>query len=711
MYIATLLGAIERLRGERDNLRRDLNFLDIENQFAVQALETRVTSAVAHGNGAKIIRHEIMGREQDQYIKRLDLAVTASAIVAGHLQLQLDDISADATQLEGRLTAALQDCEAKDKACRDLRAKLDATDSLDVAQIQSSIRLPQSEPTVQTPPEDPQKIKAAHHEIKEALDRAAAHISDLTDTLEEVESQRDSLHLQVTNLQSDLAIAQEDLTEAEGRYSTLQAQQLSSMSSGEVAQSLREQIEELEMRVLRRTEQIGIHQHDIKRLETNLRLQEERVGEMTSELETLEEQKEAMVWDCADAREARDEAIQKCEGLELEVEALEGRLEKVEEVRDQEVIALVEVVMDLTVRSRAALRALGRPPADDNSAAHAQQATLALAVAQVELKSKLVSLEDSNKAKAVLQARVESLQEDLAKKTAVTKHLEEQFINLRERFGADAVSESRTMDQIHGDHTEQMKTLQQSLNSAINELQESTALRMDAEARHQEAMQETNQTKVELESRLTAALEHMQNDLEKGRADHIKEVNCLQEQMRGVEEQLQDAIRSRAELENLHQTVVTDLMRTKEDHEAHLSQATLQSLDALRQLEGDLANAKAKHAEDLDELEGRLKDSVEEVGRLQIRLQDELDRHDMEKQTHMAELESKAEECRRAESLEADLHQEIALTRTQLDQTRTALQAIEAEKSALQMETTNLGAAMQRTISLNRFMESEVKEW
>jgi chromosome segregation ATPase len=102
---------------------------------------------------------------------------------------------------------------------------------------------------------------------------------------------------------------------------------------------------------------------------------------------------------------------------------------------------------------------------------------------------------------------------------------------------------------------------------------------------------------------------------------------------------------------------------------------------------------------------------VEELERLQVRLQEEVDARDRERQTHTLELQAKAEDCRRAESLEAELHQEIAVTRTQLDQTQAALQALEAEKSALQIETTDLGAEIQRTVSLNRFMEGEIKAW
>ena len=146
--------------------------------------------------------------------------------------------------------------------------------------------------------------------------------------MELVESDRNNLTLHVTNLSANLKKVQEELTEAESRYSTLQSHQLSNTPTSEATRALKEQIKELEMRVLRRTEEIGIHQHDIRRMETNLRLQEERLIEMTVEMETLAAQKEAMVEDCAEAREARDEALARMEDMELEADVATVRLKR-----------------------------------------------------------------------------------------------------------------------------------------------------------------------------------------------------------------------------------------------------------------------------------------------------------------------------------------------------------------------------------------------
>ena len=164
-----------------------------------------------------------------------------------------------------------------------------------------------------------QKISQDH------LDQVNENLKVVSRTLEVVESDRDSLALQVANLTVDLEAAQNELTSAEERYNALQADQLSTMSSSEATHALRNQIVELEDRVLRRNEQIGVHQHDIRRLETNLKLQEETIGEMKLEFETLTTQNEAMLEDCADAREIRNEALSRVESLEEEVELLESK--------------------------------------------------------------------------------------------------------------------------------------------------------------------------------------------------------------------------------------------------------------------------------------------------------------------------------------------------------------------------------------------------
>lgn len=707
MYVAMLLGAIDRLRGERDSLRRDLDFLENESRFAIRALEAKIASAVPVEDSMKDGDQAL---EQKQHIKHLSLATTASAVVVGHLQTQVDTMSADVTDIHTRLADAVKACEGKDAALDEMRIELDRTIcDLELVRKQRTELLDLLETNTHISTQESERLESLYRETKDALEQAESQLSYLTQSYEEVESERNSLHLQVTNLHTDLNLAQQELTDAESRYSALQAQQLSSMSSSDIARSLREQIEELENRVLRRTEQIGIHQHDIKRLETNLRLQEERIMEMTSELETVATQKEAMVWDCADAREARDEAIQKCEGLELEVEGLEGRLEMIEAQRQQEASTLVQIVAETVARSRSALSDLRRSSTDkSNAAADAQQVTLALAVAQVELKQISASLQLSEQAKAELQNKVDAFQGQLESTKATLHALDQERSELRNRTDAEPELNAQAITQLRAEHAEQLATLQEKLDDVSRELQERQTRHDEACVRNHQALEETEQSRKELASQLVAASDRTRAELMEAHAD---ELNRLQKRIDSLDEELRNAVRSRNELTTLNQTRAAEFTRTKEDYEARLSKATLQSLDTNRQLKEDLVDIKFKHAEDVGELEARLKHSMEEIGLLQARLQEVVQKHDQDQQVHLEAMQAKIEQCQRAESLEAELHQEVAVTRTQLEKARAALQALEVEKNTLQTESTNLAAEIQRTISLNRFLENEVKAW
>src|ERR1700761_2344214 len=46
-HIERLLGAIDRLRDERDSLRRDVQFLESESRFTIEALEAKLSASVS----------------------------------------------------------------------------------------------------------------------------------------------------------------------------------------------------------------------------------------------------------------------------------------------------------------------------------------------------------------------------------------------------------------------------------------------------------------------------------------------------------------------------------------------------------------------------------------------------------------------------------------------------------------------------------------
>ena len=99
------------------------------------------------------------------------------------------------------------------------------------------------------------------------------------------------------------------------RYDRLQAAQ--DLPTEDATTALTEETNLLEGRVMRRTEQTGAHQRDIKRLETNVKLLEERLDEAIADLTMAETEKAAMLEDCTTAREERDAAKRELEHMEM----------------------------------------------------------------------------------------------------------------------------------------------------------------------------------------------------------------------------------------------------------------------------------------------------------------------------------------------------------------------------------------------------------
>lgn len=919
-YLATLLGAIDRLRAERDGLRRDLNFLEAEHKFAVQSLDAKSPAAAP---------------SERIHDERLAVMTTASAVVAQQMHAQFEDMHSQCGALKARLAEATAACESKDSLSKDLKTKIEDLQaaSLHHSELESELRK-----KVESSTEDARQSRKDYRDAQEALAQAKIQLSGLAKAMEIVESQRDSLNVELTNLQTDLTEKEAELGAAQARYSALQAHQLSAMPSTDVSRSLQQQIEELEGRVLRRTELIGILQHDVKRLDTNLRLQEERVVEMTSELETLAAQKDAMVEDCADAREARDRTVEKCECLEMEVEALEGRVEAAEAERLLEAATLTKVIAETTGRLRASadeachlveekrqmdehlviarLRLVEQTTltsanqeenailservhaleeniakqlatsgeleqqcsdlrqqldasaaaAGDNSqvhhalallkaeldvkadalavssaandelvdelhslrshteqhtaivkqleqqaqglrdeaktkdaelqenAAQTQQAILALALVQAPLKKHSAASDESIRRETQLQQELLAVREDLAgrvanalrlegslddlrrelsavkaahasasaeaRQTAVAlavahqdlaaastsaglakeaeadlldrvrvsenelktkeadaKRLEQQLGDLRERSNANAIAESGSIDQLRARHLEEINALQKTLGDISLEFEQANQLHSEVETGLRESNEQAKRSKEELEQRLAAVLKQtkadgeLEGELARVHVEHAAEVSRLQGQLHQINQDLQGAISLRTEAEKLHEEATSEISTIKEEYEKRSSEASIRALDATRQLEGTLAAAQTKHAGEIARVEAELKQTVAEVESLQLRLQREVDGREEDRKTHISELQEKTEECRRAESLETDLHQEIAATRTQLDQTKAALEQLDAERMTLQTQTTSFTADIHRIKALNIHLENEMKSW
>jgi hypothetical protein len=117
-------------------------------------------------------------------------------------------------------------------------------------------------------------------------------------------------------------------------------------------------IEELELRVDRRTEQIGVHQHEIRRLQTNLQIAEEAIDSMRSELEVLRSERACLEEDAHRVRESWAFDKQALEKVDAELDEVKGELDRRGEellVRDLEILEVLKVLFDGIGKHRVAV--------------------------------------------------------------------------------------------------------------------------------------------------------------------------------------------------------------------------------------------------------------------------------------------------------------------------------------------------------------------
>ncbi|KAI0285376.1 hypothetical protein BGY98DRAFT_1183192 [Russula aff. rugulosa BPL654] len=577
--IEKLLAAVNRLRGERDDLRRQLEFLHMESKFTIDALESKInsgatsTKAVATAGDPRV--SQLQGEVQELLERlaqansrmqlpssamdssRLNLVASASLVMVKHLQNQIDHDVRSNDQAHGEM----------------LTWGATSTISDSSSQVAANTR-----------------SREQWQELQSDLAGKTARVSDITRSLEDAETERNSLKVEVVNLQNDMASAQEELKQAEQRYSNLQNQQLSSMSTTQVNRKLKEQIEELEGRVARRTEQIGIHQHDIKRLETNLRLQEDRIAEMTTELEVAMSEKESMVEDCADAREARDRTLKKVEDLEEAMETLETQLQSLGEQREVESRSSTSHLRAITSQMGAAKDTRG------------------------ELNDRFEEINSLQDQLRMLRSQGDEWTAEQQSDRSV------EFTKLQQA--------NTDLDRLRADLEGQLSRSREELCLAIEQRDQlrtdgdalpSTSRKLGKLMRRGEGRSDLSTVNIELESRLENISQQQETDtelmteLQSREVGHTEQLLDLQTRLDKCTEELQQTLREKSEVEILLQQTKTELSRANDDMEDRVSRL-------LEERDESLDEVGSRHAKEMDRVQGHLRDLETEADSLRAQL-------------------------------------------------------------------------------------------
>ena len=335
--VARLMATAQRLRNERDTIARQLEFVQAESRFKVEDLQAQL---VRHQQESSINRLDNNPSQSshtnnqllDGYRVKLEQSQTRSmalALAVSHLQ---DNVSL----LESKLDLEVSTSHQQSQLLSSLRSELTQTSSQDQEALASSLQeveqLTRERDSFSKALSDSQNSKS---ELEANIEDLQTQLNSANDDLRNHEAQKIDLLKQVAELDKQLSSTKEDLVESEQRCKHLEATRFASLTKDDATKALQEEIEQLKARVLRRTEQIGLHQHEVKRLDTNLRLAEERLEELTTELDIANTEKAAMVEDCAMAREDREEVQRVLKTLEDEHESLKAERDGLKERADR----------------------------------------------------------------------------------------------------------------------------------------------------------------------------------------------------------------------------------------------------------------------------------------------------------------------------------------------------------------------------------------
>ncbi len=417
-------------------------------------------------------------------------------------------------------------------------------------------------------------------------------LEDLSRMLQHAEAEKDDYQNQVAELHRRVRHLSRDLEEAEDRCAALRQEHLANPTGS--PGPIKGEIRALEDRVLRRTEQIGSQQHDLKRLEMNLRIAEDDLEEVNAELEAYQREKACLIEDNEAARAQRDEANQRqlesqdrifdleeqLAVFQTESSNLQQSLEDIDSSRAEEISSLVSLLFEYKARLRVRTRV--QPSRTTSSASEPKDVDLSadaldLSTTRLNVMSRLhqfTQLEQDN------QQLAEYLQE-----------AEERIIALQEE-----------MDEFHARGQPSLSSAtQEDLDVLLRELDTKSAHCVELQHSVDDAMvqlsdlQDTKDALRETERQFHVLQQRLQvSELKaaelamelQSRASVIRELEANQREMEAAQDAWEH---ERIELEQDVQAMYdTELRRSAELHDSKLAYETLRKAqesihDSLRQ--------------------------------------------------------------------------------------------------------------------------------
>ncbi|KAF9511449.1 hypothetical protein BS47DRAFT_1469884 [Hydnum rufescens UP504] len=696
--LSDLFVTLGRLRSERDELNRTLAFARDEARIRITTLEAERSHSTTDTNVLRDHVRSLVDRlsAARSEVKRLKSLSSATLITIQHLGPHgTEDLSAPTHSVHSR--TIMEDFEPH------------------IVESESRVE------SVMSYPEE---------EAGQSSHSSSAQQQSLT-----IEEERALLQERCAGLEDDVAYLQQQLDEAVNYAKELRDEHLAAresdgddeddstdISSGKQFTGIfRKEIEQLELRIERRNEQIGIHQAEIARLETNFALLEDANVEMAAELETLTSERDCMVADCAEAREARDRALARIDALEEQVEGFASQLETsmkaavaAREAELQSVLADTHEFHQSQVEALVLeiFSAMGRASFAEQSLASSHEALVEAA----ELENQL-QLSENERVRATDEFTTIKDQQEHILSDMRTK--ESELTRLRDLTASTQGTVARlTRDLDHAKEELERKDVEMfgdhdTLRSTIASLQ-SQITTLDAAFKGAEEQIRTlhldlasSRSRVD---ELQAAKESLAVDLEQQARDHLHEMDNLitSHDMQIIN--LQKAHGTRLEAESEKQEA---LDRRVQELVVRCRALELELSDAIAQAKGEherhIDNLQSSHMEMLSKARSERDEAISTIMEQQDSLQNISEARVSEVRELTAELSEMTKLLRLNEENQRAVHQELGDARLRLAAQETSIRVLQEEHSSLHLELQTRSDEHKRTLGMKRFLEQDVK--
>jgi len=626
--IASLFVTLQRIREERDTLRGSVEFLSFELRAKESAIEQRLESQrmtsqlllQSAEEDVSQLRRDLsfcearLLQSQEESLHSLERCntrlyhaqtmATATLVALQHAnaQREVEDQRwiADIVQLEFMLEEERQTSRGAQTLKQDLEQR-DRT----VAEVNNLYA--EATRTARETARELREWQAQFSELDETRNKLEGELEEERTRFRDLERNCSAQTLAYQRLEETHQTLREELYEARMEVDQLRNDHMTDLANASPdAQSvLQGHIEELEARIVRRNEQIGTQQNDIRRLDMNLCIAENAVEEMRLELGELRAQNISLEEDAATVRQERNRAEKELDLARGELDALRVTMSKQDDVlrqndegREQEITILVEVISTHNLQVRKITRDLQKAHGEisklqhllEQRSVHQYSAAAEGHLLEMEKLRQIVTEisalhEQDTGMLADYSRQIEQLKQSLQEATERGDVLAQQLCRTGQLARDEVAAQIRTLEDQVDTLSAEVEGLEERLAEGQQNIQ--TVLKQNGDLENQvtdlhEAASAKSRDHKEKVEELNAKIETLQGELDGLRNANETERSSLSQELEAVKQELSAAIKLvkeseevKARVQALHaegQALATKLAQATSDLQARTAE-------------------------------------------------------------------------------------------------------------------------------------------